>query len=52
MNTTNLDLIHRNHIIVSGYYISTGQEARPKLEANLRLLITTISTAAIVEIRQ
>ena len=49
-NTTNLDLIHRNHI-VRGYYISTGQE-RPRLEANLRLLITTISAAAIVEIRQ
>lgn len=50
MNTTNLDLIHWNYI-VSGYYISTGQKVRPKLEANLQLLISTISSA-ILQIRQ
>lgn len=50
MNTTNLHLIHWNYI-VSGYYISTGQKVRPKLEANLQLLISTISSA-ILQIRQ
>jgi hypothetical protein len=46
MNTTDLDLIHWNYIVSVATTSLLAKEG-PKLEANLQLLITTISPAIL-----